>query len=104
MSAWRLRVAEEFGLGSVTLPRTVWRRDDSAWRLKERTIVAIILIWLSILAGVVTLALVVSSLRKVAAGTQGASRTAVATALFSLLTGALTIASLVASLQQLGLR
>jgi hypothetical protein len=65
--------------------------------------VAIILIWLSILAGFVTLVLVISSLRKVVAQAGGVSRLVVATIVFSLISGALTIASLIASLQQLGL-
>jgi hypothetical protein len=65
--------------------------------------VAIVLVWLSIIAGVVTLFQVIFSLRKVAARSAGASRLAVATILFSLITGALTIASLIASFQQLGL-
>jgi hypothetical protein len=65
-------------------------------------LLAINLIWLSILAGIVTLFQVIFSLRKVAAGSHGANRMAIATVLFSLFTAALTIASLIASLQQLG--
>jgi hypothetical protein len=65
--------------------------------------VAIVLVWLSIIAGVVTLFQVIYSLRRVAARSDGASRLAVATILFSLITGLLTIASLIASFQQLGL-
>jgi hypothetical protein len=65
--------------------------------------VAIVLIWLSIIAGVVTLVLVVSSLRKVVAQAGGVSRLVVATIVFSLITSALTILSLIAALQRLGL-
>jgi len=65
--------------------------------------VALILVWLSILAGAVTLFQVMFSLRKVVARPSGVSRLAGATALFCLITGALTIAALIASLQQLGL-
>ena len=64
---------------------------------------AIILIWLSILAGFVTLILAVTSLRKAVARPSDASRVAFAAVLFCLISGALTIASLIASLQQLGL-
>jgi hypothetical protein len=64
--------------------------------------VALILVWLSIIAGVVTLLQVIYGLRKVAARSDGASRLAVATVLFSLITSALTIISLIASFQQLG--
>jgi hypothetical protein len=62
-----------------------------------------ILIWLSIFAAVVTLVLVISSLRKVVTRSDGASRWVVVTVLFSLITSALTIVSLIAALQQLGL-
>jgi hypothetical protein len=65
--------------------------------------VAIILIWLSILAGVMTLFQVVFSLRKAVARPSGASRLPFTAVLFSLISGVLTIASLIASLQQLGL-
>jgi hypothetical protein len=66
--------------------------------------VAIILVWLSIIAGVVTLVLVVWSLRSVVAQAGSVSRLVVVTIVFSLISGALTIASLIAALQQLGLR
>jgi hypothetical protein len=62
-----------------------------------------VLIWVSIIAAVVTLVLVISSLRKVVARSDGASNWIVATVLFSLITSVLTIISLIASLQQLGL-
>jgi hypothetical protein len=62
-----------------------------------------VLIWVSIIAAVVTLVLVISSLRKVVARSDGASNWIVATVLFSLITSVLTIISLIVSLQQLGL-
>jgi hypothetical protein len=58
---------------------------------------------LSIFAAVVTLVLVISSLRKVVTRSDGASRWVVVTVLFSLITSVLTIVSLIAALQQLGL-
>ena len=61
------------------------------------------LIWLSIIAAVLTLVLVILSLRKAVAQSDSASRWLVATIAFSLITSALTIASLIASLQRLGL-
>ena len=61
------------------------------------------LIWLSIIAAVVTLVLVISSLRKMSAQSDGVSRWVVATVLFSVITTVLTIVSLVTSLQQVGL-
>jgi hypothetical protein len=61
-----------------------------------------ILIWLSILAGAVTLVLVISSLRKLVAQSDGVNRWIVATILFSVITSALTIISLITSLRQLG--
>jgi hypothetical protein len=65
--------------------------------------VAIILVWLSILAGGVTLILVIASLRNVVTQAGGASRLVVATIAFSLITSVLTILSLIAALQRLGL-
>jgi hypothetical protein len=65
--------------------------------------VSSVLIWLTLIAAIVTLVLVISSLRKSVAQADGVSRWLVATILFSLITGALTIVSLIASLQQLGL-
>jgi len=65
--------------------------------------VAIILVWLSIIAGAVTLALVVWSLRSMVAQAGGLSRLVVATIVFSLVTSVLTILSLIAALQRLGL-
>jgi hypothetical protein len=95
--------AEAADLRGVTLPRTVWRRNDGARWLKVRIFVAIFLVWLSILAGVVTLVLVISSLRKVVAQASGVSRLVVATIIFSVITSVLTILSLIAALQRLGL-
>jgi hypothetical protein len=65
--------------------------------------VAIILVWLSIIAGAITLVQVIYSLRKVATQSGGAGRRILATVLFSVITSALTIISLFTSLQQLGL-
>jgi hypothetical protein len=62
-----------------------------------------ILIWLSIIAAAVTLVLVIYSLRKVVAQSDGSGRVVVATVLFSVITSVLTILSLIASLRQLGL-
>jgi hypothetical protein len=70
---------------------------------REQQFVSSVLIWLTILAAVVTLVLVISSLRKAVAQADGVSRWLVATIVFSLITSALTIVSLIASLQQLGL-
>ena len=64
---------------------------------------AIVLVWLSILAGVVTFVLVIASLRKVVTQAGGVSRLVVATIAFSLITSVLTILSLIAALQRLGL-
>jgi hypothetical protein len=69
----------------------------------EQVLMSSILIWLSIFAAVVTLVLVISSLRKVVTRSDGASRWVVVTVLFSLITSVLTIVSLIAALQQLGL-
>jgi hypothetical protein len=98
-----LSAAETADLRGVTQLRTVWGRNDGARWLKERIFVAIILVWLSILAGALTLVLVVSSLRKVIAQAGGVSRLLVATIVFSLITSALTILSLIAALERLGL-
>ena len=62
-----------------------------------------ILIWLSIIAAGVTLVLVIFSLRKVVAQSDGSARLAVTTIFFSVITSVLIILSLITSLQQLGL-
>ena len=62
-----------------------------------------VLVWLSLIAAAVTLVLVISSLRKVIAQSEGVNRLVVTTILFSLITSVLTIISLITTLQQFGL-
>jgi hypothetical protein len=64
----------------------------------------IVLLWAALVSGVITLTLVVTSLRRMVVHSGAAERGRVTvTILFSVLTTALTILALVGSLQQLGL-
>jgi hypothetical protein len=64
----------------------------------------IVLLWAALVSGVITLILVVTSLRRMVAQAGAAERGRVAaTILFSVLTTVLTILALAGSLQQMGL-
>jgi len=64
----------------------------------------VVLLWAAVVSAVITLVLVVTSLRRMLTQSSAAQRGRVtATILFSVLTTVLTILALVGSLQQLGL-